>query len=212
MGDQVASGSPGILPAQARALERLAAVLPASAYLAGGVAIALRYHHRTSGDLDLFMPGDPTEAVLPALERQDDVEITLRKPGTLYVVIDGVPISFLTYAYPHLAEPQHLAGVPVPVAAVADLVTMKLAALADRGAARDFWDLHELLERESLTLTAALALFQRRFPRHDIGHVIRALVYFADAEQAPFPEGLTPERWDALKLSFASRVRDFARP
>lgn len=202
----------GLLPAQERALARLAAVLPPSAYLAGGVAVSLRYHHRTSVDLDLFTSDDSLDAIVPALEAMSGVEITLRRPRTLYAVVDGVPASVLTYAYPHLAAPQRLAEIAVPVASVPDLITMKLAALADRGAARDFWDLHELLTNEGISLPGALELFGRRFPKQDIGHVVRALVYFADAEAAPLPAGLDASRWAAIKSDFAAWVHVFAAP
>jgi hypothetical protein len=89
---------------------------------------------------------------------------------------------------------------------------MKLAALADRGAARDFWDLHELLTHERISLPDALELFRRRFPKQDIGHILRALVYFADAEAAPLPTGLDAARWTAIKSDFTSWVHTFASP
>ncbi len=102
-------------------------------------------------------------------------------------------------------------GVPVLVASVADLVAMKLAAIGDRGAARDFWDLHELMLRTSMSLAAALQLHQRRFPRIDLGHIVRALVYFADADAAPLPQAMTTETWERIKRDFRQWVREYAR-
>jgi hypothetical protein len=62
-------------PEQQRALEALARVLdPASYYLGGGVAVALRLHHRRSVDLDFFTAtSDPpalTLASVPTLVPQ----------------------------------------------------------------------------------------------------------------------------------------------
>ena len=210
MGGRVTTARPGMSAAQRAALGRLASSLPDSAYLAGGVAAAIRCGHRISVDLDLFTPEDPTVTSLPAIERLEGVVVTHKEPRTLYLEIDGIPISILSYAYPHLRPPERIADLPVPIASVEDLVTMKLAAIVDRGAARDFWDLHELMRTQALSLEAVLALHQRRFPRHDIGHVVRALVYFADAEAAPLPAAMTGERWETIKADFRAWVRAYA--
>lgn len=199
----------GITAQQRVALEHLAPALPDSTYLAGGVAVAIRCKHRTSLDLDLFTPDDAAAATFPALDTIAGVVITQREPRTVYLEIDGIPASILTYPYPQLQPPEAVPGLAVPIASVSDLITMKLAAIVSRGAARDFWDLHELIVQSSLTLPDALELHQRRFPRHDIGHVIRALVYFAEAE--PFPMGLAADQWTRIKNDFESWVRDFAR-
>lgn len=91
----------------------------------------------------------------------------------------------------------------MPVASRADLTAMKLSAIAGRGAARAFWDLHELLGATGASLDEAMGLFARKYPGHDRGHVLRSLAYFGDADAAPLPTGLTPRRWAELKQWFA---------
>ena len=199
-----------VTDAQLVALERLAPTLAQTAYLGGGVAIALRYGHRSSVDLDLFTPEDPIETSLHALERMPGVTITNRKPGTLYLMIDGIAASILEYDYPNLAPPERIEGVAVPLASIPDLVTMKLSAISQRGACRDFWDLHELMVREGITLDAALELQRKRYPQCDIGHVVRSLVYFADADASPRPVALSEGHWETIKSAFRSWVRDYA--
>ena len=209
MGGRLENRVTGITERQRAALARLAPVLPASAYLAGGVAAAIRCGHRVSVDLDLFTPDDPVTS-LPALEQLEGVVITHRDSRTLYLEIDGIPASFLGYSYPSLTPPEPIEDLAVPIASTEDLVTMKLAALVDRGLARDFWDLHELMTRNGLSLPKVLELHQRRYPRHDIGHVVRALVYFADADASPLPDQLDTERWIAIKSDFQAWVRAYA--
>jgi hypothetical protein len=82
---------------------------------------------------------------------------------------------------------------------------MKLSAIAQRGAGRDFWDLHTLLEggTASGTLDGALELYRKKFAADDIGHVVRSLAYFGDADAAPLPAGLDPARWAAIKAWFS---------
>ena len=83
---------------------------------------------------------------------------------------------------------------------------MKLSAISQRGAARDFWDLHELLGH-GLTLPGCIDAYRRKHPGVDVGHVLRSLVYFGDADSAPLPKGLTEARWDSIRSAFEARVR-----
>jgi hypothetical protein len=100
-----------------------------------------------------------------------------------------------------------LDGFALPVAAQADLVCMKLSAIANRGARRDFWDLDVLLSSADLSLKAALELYRLKYPVEDVGHVVRSLAYFADAEAEPMPSDMTPEEWERIKASLSERVK-----
>jgi hypothetical protein len=81
---------------------------------------------------------------------------------------------------------------------------MKLAAIARRGLRRDFWDLYAIAE-SGLTLRGAAAAYVKKFgvEEVDLYHVLRALTYYEDAEKDPvYPGGLTPRRWERIKLFF----------
>jgi len=193
----------GITEAQVRALKALIGILPSNTYLAGGVAVALRFHHRLSRDLDLFVEsGNPEElaSVLQAIGQQ--VKIISRAEGTLYAEVCGVPVSILRYAYPTLSAPEQLGNVSIAVASTADLACMKLSAISSRGAKRDFWDLHVLLGTFPRGLPEALELYKRKFPVEDIGHVVRSLAYFADADAEPAITELSAKHWETIKADF----------
>lgn len=98
----------------------------------------------------------------------------------------------------------------MPVAGLEDLACMKVSAIAGRGAAKDFWDLHELLSMGvgGGSLDGVLALYRRKFPMEDVGHAIRSLAYFGDADAAPLPRGLTAEGWELIKAAMRRRVKD----
>jgi hypothetical protein len=85
---------------------------------------------------------------------------------------------------------------------------MKLSAIASRGAARDFWDLHVLLSKGASggTLSAALGRYRKKFPADDIGHVVRSLAYFGDADAAPLPRGLSSKAWRRIQTDFEAWV------
>jgi hypothetical protein len=194
--------------AQEKALGDVARVVDASFYLAGGVAVAVHLGHRISRDLDLFsQTTDPTTLADVFVQQCPESEIVDRSPGTLHLQVAGVPVSAIRYAYPDLASSERIPGVPVPVASVLDLIAMKLSAIAGRGAARDFWDLHAMLAAEGKALAVALDAFRKKYVREDVGHVVRSLAYFADAEAEPMPPGLTPEIWRRIRADFEAWVR-----
>jgi len=196
-----------LLPAQQSALETLAQVIdPASYYLGGGVAVALRLHHRRSVDLDLFTTTSDPPALAEAL-LEASIVITSTAPGTLHLEVGGVPASLLRYRYPLLGPPERVPGIPVPLASLEDLECMKLSAIAGRGARRDFWDLHALLTARGRGLEEVLAAYRQKYVQEDVGHLVRSLVYFAEAEAEPMPIGLTEAQWAQIRADFTTWVR-----
>ena len=108
----------------------------------------------------------------------------------------------------HVVAPStFVPGLPVPVASVEDLSCMKLSAIAGRGAAKDFWDLHAMLTARGESLAVALARFQKKYSAEDVGHVVRSLAYFADAEAGPMPAGLTNQHWQRVRADIEGWVR-----
>ena len=105
----------------------------------------------------------------------------------------------IRHRYPLLSAAGSVEGSAVPVASLEDLTAMKLQAIATRGAARDFWDLHALLGHRGIPLASALDEFSRRYPTDDLGHVVRSLVYFGDADAAPLPRGLDAVHWAQIR-------------
>jgi hypothetical protein len=86
---------------------------------------------------------------------------------------------------------------------------MKLSASGGRSAAKDFWGLYVMRERGvgGGDLRVLLDAFVRKYASDDVGHVVRSLAYFGDADAGPFPPGMTPELWRQIKLKFAEAVR-----
>ncbi len=201
----------GVTGEQRAALEKIAPFLEPDTYLAGGVAVATAYGHRRSLDLDLFVPADfdperIEERLAAALQ---GVRVVGRARGTLHLEVDGIPGSILSYRYRLLKATEERPGLAVRVASTDDLGCMKISAIAGRGLAKDFWDLHEILEHGVARgdLSLLLEEYARKFPIEDIGHAVRSLAYFGDADAAPFPLGLSAEHWARIKAAFQRRVR-----
>lgn len=201
----------GITAPQRAALAALTPCLDDGTYLAGGVAIAVQLHHRTSLDLDLFVPHDfDADRLAERLAVSvPGFRVVGRARGTLHGELLACPVSVLSYRYALLTEPHAELGLPLPVASLDDLACMKLSAIAGRGAAKDFWDLSTLLAHGvgAGNLATLLELYLRKFPVEDVGHVVRSLAYFGDADAEPLPRGLAAESWAAIKLDVARRVK-----
>lgn len=178
-------------------------------YLAGGTALALRIGHRLSVDLDLFSPTFNT--VEPLLERLraalPGFVVTSTASRTLEGALDGVGVSFFGYAYPCLRPPQRPAPDLLPLATVEDIGAMKLAAIASRGSRKDFVDLWFMVNG-GLSLAETLDLFTQKYAAVDVGHVVRSLAYFDDAEQEPELRLLRPAPWPEVKSDLRAWVED----
>lgn len=196
-------------------LEALRTVGPAlerrGFYLAGGTALALRLGHRISVDLDWFREADFDPLALAGDLRREGLPIAVADtaPGTLHASLGPLRLSLFRYAYPNLAAPETAPEVGCRLAALEDLVAMKLAAVAQRGARKDFHDIAAILTT-GLGLSDQVELYRRKFDVSDVGHLLSALCYFDDAEGEPEPTLLAGPNWQALKADLRSRVRSLA--
>ncbi len=182
-------------------------------YLAGGTGLSIHLGHRFSIDLDWFIPelNDP-ESLLRRLTAGDtSFTVTSIAPQTVYIVLNNVQVSFIGYNYP-LIEPRFFWPVyGCSLASVADIACMKLASVASRGSRKDFVDLHRILS-DFYSLQTLLRLYRKKYKNRDIGHVVRSLVYFEDAEEEPPLRMVRPVDWNKLKQDFERWVREIPPP
>lgn len=183
-------------PDTAKTWSTLAPLVPEAAYLGGGTAIAVHLGHRVSRDLDFFYHHDALnlDQIATTLAAAGRFAVTLRAPGTLNGVFSKTKVQFL-----HADEgaPQHLLATPAKVeglriAALEDLIAMKLKVIGDRGELRDYYDLMAIEQQTGRTVEEGLSLFLARFapayPQQALGHIVRGLGYFDDVE----PDDLLP--------------------
>ncbi|MFQ6015284.1 MAG: nucleotidyl transferase AbiEii/AbiGii toxin family protein [Anaerolineae bacterium] len=177
-------------------------------YLAGGSAAALHLGHRVSVDLDFFTPQDSYEAepLVQALQRIGHLDIEQQSRGTLNGRLAGVRISFFIYPYPLLEEMTDLDG--MQVARLTDIALMKITAIGQRGALRDFIDLYFIC-RGGYALDDLLRRVPEKYPTvsYPSYHLLRALAYFEDAEGDEPPRMLVPFDWTETKRFFEEEVR-----
>ncbi|NIJ53726.1 nucleotidyl transferase AbiEii/AbiGii toxin family protein [Dyadobacter arcticus] len=177
--------------------------------LVGGTNLSLRFGHRISIDLDLFTSEsfdlqDLRETIRDKFPKS--LELSARKQ-TLLLNIDGVKTDMMRHSYAVLKPVETIEG--IRLMSLPDVAAMKLGAVAGRGAKKDFWDIHKLLEMYSVE--EMISFYNLKYPDSDPSQVLRSLVYFEDADQQPNPEDLQNTSWDQIKLKISEQVKNYTK-
>ena len=178
--------------------------------LVGGTSLSLRYGHRMSDDIDLF-----TDAEYGSLDFHKLQDI-LRKEfpycqgdcgdmvgfGASYIVgnskDDCVKLD-LFYTDPFI-RPMEVFGT-IRMAAVEDIVAMKMDVVSRGGRKKDFWDLHML--RNHYSVEQMLSLYEERYPYGATREeCVSGLTNFLVADTEPDPICLQNKVWQLIKLEF----------
>lgn len=172
--------------------------------LGGGTALALRFGHRRSIDLDFFT----TEAFDAfALERRFlEIDADLRSNlavNSLSARIRGIKVDAMAHRYPLIDQVEWIEG--IRLLSVADSAAMKLNAINNRGAKKDFWDLAELLEH--FRIDDLLGFYAKKYPHANLWGLTRSLLYFDDAEDDPDPLDLKGGSWEMIKSVLRRKIR-----
>lgn len=144
-------------------------------YLAGGTALALHIGHRKSVDLDYF-----TEKPIDTLALKTrigevfplvKVQIIFEEKNTLWCIIDGVKVSFIS-RFDTLLEPVQTVS-HFRLASVKDITVMKLTAVCGREEYKDYFDLACIMDQTDPR--SWIFWWQEVYPEQDITSWIVAL-------------------------------------
>jgi len=197
--------------------------LPPQTYLAGGTAVALHLGHRLSVDLDFFTPHDLDsllwyKGLQTAFSRDFKLSAVKIERNTLVITLNSTGFCLFGYPYDLLETPVSDYSLPTPVASLRDLALMKLIAINQRGACKDFIDLKLILESTGLTFEALRQDLGRKYA---VGEEIffqlkKSLIYFDDAERdlnvnmyatdSGRFERLADDTWQATRRYFEDMV------
>jgi len=176
--------------------------------LAGGTALALQLGHRISEDLDFFSAAPfSTDALYREVKgRKLSPSVLQEAEGTLTVDAAGVKVSFFHHPYPFVGKLAHFGG--IPLASITDIASMKVIAVSQRGARRDFIDLFFILKDTPFRKVAENMVARYGAARISPVGIGKSLVFFDDAESDPDPRyrGQGPD-WESVKRFFVRNVR-----
>ncbi|MBI5885473.1 MAG: nucleotidyl transferase AbiEii/AbiGii toxin family protein [Deltaproteobacteria bacterium] len=190
-----------------RRLGRLAAARGFT--LAGGTGLALHIGHRVSQVLDFFTdrPFSTTEVFEEIKALGLRARVIQEEKGTLSMLVNETKVSFLGYGYGFPEKTTLVEG--VAVAGVIDIASMKVIAISQRGAKRDFVDLYFIMQDTPFWKVAENLVERYGADRINPVHIGKALVFFDDAEADPDPLYMTKARtdWKRIKRFFKDQCR-----
>lgn len=182
--------------------------------LVGGTALSLRLGHRKSLDVDLFTDAeygsvDFTRIEIILREKFDYVD-SLDAPvalGKSYFVgiTESKSIKLdLFYTEPFIRAAVETDG--IRFASTDDIVAMKVDVIRRGARKKDFWDIHELLDR--YTLKDMLLLRKERYPySHDKDEIIASFTHFENADDDFDPICLKGKYWELIKLDITEALK-----
>jgi hypothetical protein len=175
--------------------------------LVGGTSLSLQIGHRESIDIDLFSDVEYGKIDFVAIENY--LEINFKYIDHLSNIIPGMGKSYLIGEYKDNAlkldifytdkfiQPIYLEDT-IRMATIEEIIAMKLDVVQRGGRKKDFWDLHELFEKYSLT--QMLDLHEQRYPyTHDRDLIIQNFTDFSIADDEFNPICFKGKYWEFIK-------------
>jgi len=182
-GDVEPTVAPGIPPEvrrllpddTAKAWAELAPQLPEPLYLGGGTGVAVHLRHRESRDLDFFSHQDvDLERLKKKLEKLGPFASTFEDERTLKGLYGATKLEFFVApSVRQLAAPRMVAG--LRIGDLRDLMAMKIKVLAERGEARDYFDVKTIDEIGGISMEEGIELYLERYHVDPSSGVLRHL-------------------------------------
>ncbi len=168
-------------------------------YLVGGTAFSLQVGHRISVDIDLFRFSDEkvdTEQIFKEInDNFSNVTFWDSRDYYLKCDIEDVKIDILRYRHPLIDDTLLIDG--IRMVSAKDIAPMKLLAISNRGAKKDFYDLYFLLKQFSLD--EMFGFYFQKFKRLDEFILYKSLSYFGNADLQKDLEILADVTWEEAK-------------
>jgi predicted nucleotidyltransferase component of viral defense system len=180
--------------------------------LVGGTALALKYGHRISVDLDLFshLPFDNNEIITALGSGFGDsfsLQLNRGKFG-VFCYINAIKVDIIKHPFILLKDLELQEG--IRIYHTADIAAMKVNAILGSGKKKDFWDIFELLHHYSLT--DIIQFYFDKFSNQQLMIGIpHALTYFDDAEESEDPISLKGQSWESVKKFIQQKVSAFLK-
>jgi predicted nucleotidyltransferase component of viral defense system len=178
--------------------------------LVGGTALALRYGHRSSIDLDLFYHNEFNHLqIVQELESAFKDQFVYKQQNTkfgIFCFINEIKVDIVYF--PHAPIAEYVEEDKIRMYSSADIAAMKIQALLGRGQKKDFWDLHELLLH--YPLQQIIDWHKQKYPNQMLAISIpHAITYFIDAENSETPVSYKGQTWEQVKKEISRKVSEY---
>ena len=121
--------------------------------------------------------------------------------------LDGIKMDFITYRYPLLEPIRIIDG--IRMLSQADISAMKLSAVTNRGAKKDFYDIYFLLRRHSFAQLCDW--YRAKFQTNNLFMLLKSITYFDDADLTEMPVLLAEKvSWEVVKETILLEVAAYS--
>lgn len=182
--------------------------------LVGGTALSLQLGHRQSVDIDLFSDSEYGSIDFKTIDKYLKqnfayVDSSAHEPvsfGKPYFIGESANQCIkLDLFYTDTFIRPALSIDRIRMAYLEDIVAMKIDIIFRGGRKKDFWDIHELLERFSIN--EMTDLHKERYPyTHNYQQIITNLTNFENADNDFDPICLKGKYWELIKLDILDEV------
>ncbi len=176
-------------------------------YLVGGTAFALQIGHRISVDIDLFTNVTFDSITLSAeLKEKYNFKGSLNRGYFLQGQIKDIKVDILKYPYKPSNNLIEIDGIRMIM--LADIASMKMAAITNRGRKRGFIDLYFMLKYYSMK--QIIEWYQQKY-NTEIFMLLQSLVYFEDADNDIDLNMIIPINWEEVKKEIKTEVQKYLK-
>lgn len=189
-------------------LMQLPSIQPFS--LVGGTALALRFGHRSSVDLDLFSQKEFEHPhIIKELTETFGNGFVYKQQHTtfrIFCFINEVKVDLVKFPHPLIRPVETIKS--LRLYSNQDIAAMKIQAILGRGKKKDFWDLYELLQHYSLQ--QLMDWHHEKYPSQMLAISIpHAITWFVDADETEAPVSFKGQTWEQVKKGISKAVRDY---
>lgn len=187
--------------------------------LVGGTALSLQLGHRESVDIDMFSDasyGDIDFAAITAHLKNnfnyvDSLDTAIIGMGKSYFIGDSANNCIkldLYYTDPFIRK--YIEIDKIRIAALDEIVAMKVDVVSRVARKKDFWDLHELIDY--YTIEQMLQLHKERYEySHNPEEILANFINFENADNDFEPICLKGKFWEIIKLDFVDVIENFGK-
>ena len=182
----------------------------------GGTAMGLQLGHRESDGIDLFTDALYGSVDFEAIDKKirdnffyvDAPVPGLSRPGMPCFIgsseAEFIKVDFFytePFRFPEIIQDN------IRLAALEDIIIMKFGIITSEqgGRKKDFWDIHELLDK--FTLESMIGLYREHsFSDLSLPEILGKFTYFTQADNDFTPRCLRGKYWELIKLDFEEEV------
>ena len=182
--------------------------------LVGGTSLSLQLGHRMSVDIDLFTDAPYESIDFKAIDKWLQANYSYVDTPDYRPVGMGKPYFVgenknncikLDLYYTDYFVDDYITVNEIRLATIEEIIAMKADVIMRGGRKKDFWDLHELMDK--YTLDNVISLHMKRYPyNHDPELLKNKLTDFKFADDDFKPHCLLGKHWELIKMDIIDFV------